>query len=242
MHPNNGNSETRTLTVSAFIATVFAVGGLVVGLVMGSLVIAFDGVYSLVSLLLTLLSLAAANQLKNNQSMLSLLGRNRVEAIVIAIKASVILLIVSVSLYSAVSAMFTGGRPIDTSVATIFGVLNVLGCGYAWWYIENKNKALSSNLINAESKQWQMDTMLSVAVTAGFIVAWFVEQTPWASYSIYADPMMMILMSAYFIKVPAVMLKEAFTQLAIEKIKRNRQSRTVPTKRVATKRVVTTSA
>ncbi|MGV2987790.1 cation transporter [Vibrio sp. E150_011] len=242
MRPNNGNNETRTLTVSALIATVFAGGGLAVGIVMGSLVIAFDGVYSLVSLLLTLLSLAAANQLKNSNSVLSLVGRNRVEAIVIAIKASVILFIVSVSLYSAVSSLFSGGRPIDTSIATIFGVLNVVGCGYAWWYIEKKNKALSSNLIDAESKQWQMDTMLSVAVTAGFIVAWFVEQTPWSGYSVYADPMMMILMSAYFIKVPAVMLKEAFTDLTKEKAKRKHAQQKQSSTARSRKRIATSNA
>ncbi len=49
MYPNNPHNESKTLTVSAIIATGFAIAGLVVGVVMGSLVIAFDGVYSLVS-------------------------------------------------------------------------------------------------------------------------------------------------------------------------------------------------
>ncbi len=214
MYPNNPHNESKTLTVSAIIATGFAIAGLVVGVMMGSLVIAFDGVYSLVSLLLTLLSLVAATQLKKPNSKVAKYGRTTVEGTVIAIKASVILLIVVASLYSAIAAMFGGGRPVNTSFATIFGLLNVIGCAISWWYISKRNAALNSNLIDAETKQWQMDTMLSVAVMTGFIAAWVLEQSPFAAYSVYADPMMMILISAYFIKVPAVMLKDACEQLA----------------------------
>ncbi|GMQ48177.1 hypothetical protein VB10N_31760 [Vibrio sp. 10N] len=208
------HNESSVLRVSAIIATGFAVAGLVVGVLMGSLVIAFDGVYSMVSLLLTLLSLAAAQQLKNPNSHASKYGRQTVESLVIAIKASVILIIVLASLYSAVSAMFTGGRPVDTTVATLFGLFNVLGCTYAWWYIASKNKKMGSNLIEAETKQWQMDTLLSVAVMAGFISAWAMEFTPWAHLSVYADPTMMILMSVYFIKVPGQMLFQACKALS----------------------------
>lgn len=53
-------NEKRILTFSALLASGFAGGGMVLGLLVGSLVIVFDGVYSLVSLLLTLLSLAAS--------------------------------------------------------------------------------------------------------------------------------------------------------------------------------------
>jgi predicted Co/Zn/Cd cation transporter (cation efflux family) len=109
--------------------------------------------------------------------------------------------------------MFTGGRPVDTTVATLFGLFNVMGCAYAWWYIARKNKQMNANLIEAETKQWQMDTLLSVAVMAGFISAWAMEFSPWAHLSVYADPMMMILMSVYFIKVPTQMLIEACKSL-----------------------------
>lgn len=208
------HNESSVLRVSAIIATGFAVAGLVVGVLMGSLVIAFDGIYSLVSLLLTLLSLAAAQQLKKPNSLASKYGRQTVESMVIAIKATVILVIVLASLYSAVSSMFTGGRPIDTTTATLFGLFNVIGCAYAWWYMARKNKQMNANLIEAETKQWQMDTLLSVAVMAGFISAWAMEFTPWAHLSVYADPMMMILMSVYFIKVPTQMLIKACKSLS----------------------------
>ncbi|HGV9303942.1 TPA: cation transporter, partial [Vibrio parahaemolyticus] len=121
--------------------------------------------------------------------------------------------VVCFSLYSAISALMTGGREVDTSIATIFGLVNVIGCGYAWWFMAKKSRRFSSGLIDAEKKQWQMDTLLSVAVTVGFIAAWLVSLTPFAHYAVYADPMMMLLMGFYFLKVPFDMLCGALREL-----------------------------
>lgn len=207
------NNENRVLTISALLASGFAGGGLVVGMLVGSLVIVFDGVYSLVSLLLTLLSLVASRYIRKPSDSQFPLGRAVFEPAVIAIKASVILLVVSYSLYSAVVALFTGGREVDASIATLFGAINVIGCGFAWWFIAQKSKRYSSGLIEAETKQWQMDTLLSVVVTVGFLVAFLVTMSPYAVCAVYVDPIMMLLMSFYFIKVPYDMLKSAMREL-----------------------------
>ncbi|MCG6381843.1 cation diffusion facilitator family transporter [Vibrio fluvialis] len=206
-------NENRVLTLSALFASMFAGGGLIVGLLVGSLVIMFDGVYSLVSLLLTLLSLVAARYIRKPSDAQFPFGRAVFEPAVIAVKGAVILLIVSYSLYSAIGSMFTGGRPVDASVATAFGAINVVGCGLAWWYMKSLGKRHASGLIDAEVKQWQMDTMLSVAVTAGFVIAWMMTLTPMAKYAVYADPMMMLAMSFYFIKVPFEMLRSAMREI-----------------------------
>lgn len=213
MCARTNQNENRVLIFSALLASGFAIGGLVLGLLVGSLVIVFDGVYSLVSLLLTLLSLAASKYIQKPSDASFPHGRAVIEPIVIAIKGAVILTVVGFSLYSAIIALFNGGREVDASIATLFGVINVVGCGYAWWYIARKSRTFSSGLIEAESKQWQMDTLLSVAVTAGFVAAWLVTLSPFSAYSVYADPMMMVLMSFYFIKVPFDMLKGAVREL-----------------------------
>lgn len=213
MCDRTSKNENRILTFSALLASGFAVGGMVLGLLVGSIVIVFDGVYSLVSLLLTLLSLAASYYISKPSKSIFPFGKAVLEPIVIAIKAAVILVVVAFSLFSAVTALMTGGREVDASIATIFGVVNVVGCGYAWWFMAKKSRRFSSGLIEAEKKQWQMDTLLSVAVTLGFIAAWLVSLTPYAHYAVYADPMMMVLMGFYFLKVPFDMLIGALREL-----------------------------
>lgn len=79
-------NENRVLTLSALFASMFAGGGLIVGLLVGSLVIMFDGVYSLVSLLLTLLSLVAARYIRKPSDAQFPFGRAVFEPAVIAVK------------------------------------------------------------------------------------------------------------------------------------------------------------
>lgn len=206
-------NENRVLTVSALLAAGFAGGGLVLGLMVGSMVIIFDGVYSLISLLLTLLSLAVSRYIQTPSKNIFPFGKAVLEPVTIAIKAIVILAVVGYSLYSAVDTLLNGGHAVDASVATLFELTCVIGCGYAWWYIKHKSRHFSSGLIDAEAKQWQMDTLLSAAVTFGFILTWLLSYTPAASYALYADPLMMCLMSVYFIKVPFEMLRDASREL-----------------------------
>ncbi|MCS0432629.1 cation diffusion facilitator family transporter [Vibrio diabolicus] len=213
MCDRTSKNENRILTISALLASGFAAGGMVLGLLVGSIVIVFDGVYSLVSLLLTLLSLAASYYINKPSKSVFPFGKAVLEPIVIAIKAAVILVVVSFSLYSAISALMSGGREVDASIATLFGIVNVIGCGYAWWFMAKRSRRFSSGLIEAEKKQWQMDTLLSVAVTVGFVAAWVVSLTPFAEYAVYADPMMMVLMGFYFLKVPFDMLVGALREL-----------------------------
>ncbi|HHF3022744.1 TPA: cation diffusion facilitator family transporter [Vibrio diabolicus] len=213
MCDRTSKNENRILTISALLASGFAAGGMVLGLLVGSIVIVFDGVYSLVSLLLTLLSLAASYYINKPSKSVFPFGKAVLEPIVIAIKAAVILVVVSFSLYSAISALMSGGREVDASIATLFGIVNVIGCGYAWWFMAKRSRRFSSGLIEAEKKQWQMDTLLSVAVTVGFVAAWVVSLTPLAEYAVYADPTMMVLMGFYFLKVPFDMLVGALREL-----------------------------
>lgn len=213
MCARTNQQENKILTVSALLASGFAVGGLILGLLVGSLVIAFDGVYSLVSLLLTLLSLAVSKFIQTPSAKAFPFGKAVLEPIVIAIKAAVILAVVGYSLHSAVMSLFTGGRDIDISVATLFEAVSVLVCGYAWWFIARHSRTRSSGLIEAEAKQWQMDTLLSAAVMVGFVITWVVTLSPYAEYAAYADPVMMCLMSVYFIKVPFDMLCGALREL-----------------------------
>ncbi|KQB04887.1 cation transporter [Vibrio metoecus] len=208
-------NEKRVLTLSAIIASGFAGSGLLVGLLVGSMVIVFDGVYSLVSLLLTLLSLAVSRYIQKPSDARFPFGRAVLEPLVIAIKGLVILLIVSYSLYSAFTALLSGGRAVDPSIATLFGAFSVAGCTLAWWKMARLSRRHPSGLIAAEVKQWQMDTLLSLVVMVGFIVAWLISLTPWEHYAVYADPSMMLLMSFYFIKLPLGMLKSALREMLL---------------------------
>ncbi|GDY25496.1 cobalt-zinc-cadmium resistance protein [Agarivorans sp. Toyoura001] len=207
----SGWSEKALLSFSSFSSLFFALLGISLGLWAGSLVIVFDGAYSLVSLALTLVSLGSLALKKHpvfddkpNKALM-------IEPAVVAFKGLAISVMCLVSFATAVLAIIHGGRDVDTGLALIFGLVNVVGCVATYWIL-NKS-ASQSALLDAEAKQWLMDSVISASVLMGFGIAIVLTKTRYAEFAVYADPVMVILASAYFIWVPLKMTLSAVKQL-----------------------------
>jgi len=207
--------ENMALSLSAVAAGLFALAGITWGLWIDSLVILFDGAYSLVSLMLSLLSLYAARVVRRPASKEYPFGHGAVEPLVIAIKGLVITLVCLLSLASAIAAMLEGGRAVSADRALVFASVSVLGCAAVWVYLNWAECRESSGLLVAEQRQWFMDSVLSAAVLLGFGIAWWLEQSAWSAWAVYADPVMMIVISAYFILVPVKMTVGAVRELML---------------------------
>lgn len=207
--------ENMALSVSAVAAALFATAGISWGLWIDSLVILFDGAYSLVSLLLSLLSLYAARIVRRPANEDYPFGRGAVEPLVIAVKGLVITLVCVLSLAAAIAALLEGGRAVSADKALVFAGASVLGCAGVWLYLRWAQCGRSSGLVVAEQRQWFMDSVLSAAVLLGFGIAWWLEQGAWFAWAVYADPVMMIIISAYFIFIPVKMTVGAVRELML---------------------------
>jgi cation diffusion facilitator family transporter len=207
--------ENMALVISAIAAGLFALAGIIWGLWVDSLVILFDGAYSLVSLLLSLLSLYAARIIRRPACEEYPFGLAAVEPLVIAVKGIVIALVCLLSMISAVVSLANGGRAVNADIALIFAAVSVVGCLVVWLYLKWAGRHSPSGLIVAEHSQWLMDTALSVAVLAGFGVAWWLERSVWAPMAVYADPVMMVAISGWFIVVPVKMAAGAVRELLL---------------------------
>ncbi len=207
--------ENMALSLSAAAAGLFALAGISWGLGIGSLVILFDGAYSLVSLVLSVLSLYAARVLQQPASAEYPFGRGAIEPLVIAVKGLVIALVCLASLISAIAALFQGGRPVSADLAMVFAAVSVVVCLAVWLYLCWVERWTSSGLIVAERRQWLMDTVLSAAVLIGFGAGAWLERSAWSHLAVYADPAMMVLISAYFLVVPVKMVAGAVRELML---------------------------
>lgn len=207
--------ENMALTLSALGAGLFAVAGIGWGLWVDSLVILFDGAYSLVSLALSLLSLYAARLVRRPANENYPFGLGAVEPLVIAVKGLVIALVCVLSLVSAVVSLLQGGRAVAADMAMLFGAVNVVGCLLVWGYLRWSSIRNGSGLVLAEQRQWLMDSALSAAVMIGFAGAWMLERSQWSELAIYADPVMMLVISVYFMTVPVRMVMDAVQELLL---------------------------
>ena len=81
---------------------------------------------------------------------------------------------------------------------------------YTIW---QRKKTPSSMFVKAESMQLGMDTLLSAAVLLGFFIAAVIQHMGYEQYAKYADPVMVVIASAFFIKMPAMSLIESIKDI-----------------------------
>lgn len=212
--------ERRLLKFSTFSCFCFAALGIGCGLWASSLVIVFDGAYSLISLFLSMIALAATTYIhrpiENQDHFVSERKRSIIEAGVVLVKGVTITIVCIVSFLSALEAMFNGGREVNAGFALVFGIVNVVGCLGSYYMIKKNLSRCPSALLQAESSQWLMDTVISAAVLIGFFIALIMAAFEFSQYAVYADPMMVILASIYFVTVPIQMIKQSSLKLMNE--------------------------
>ncbi|MEH6451916.1 MAG: cation transporter [Psychromonas sp.] len=140
--------ERNLLLFSTLISLIFALMGIGLGWWMGSLVILFDGAYSFFSLALTLVSLLAIAYINRPTNTTN---PAFIENTVIAFKGAVIALMCIFSLYSALTALYSGGREINANIALIFAIVNVTGCTVSYKIMKRGAAQINSSLVDAEA-------------------------------------------------------------------------------------------
>ncbi|MCL5050123.1 cation diffusion facilitator family transporter [Aliidiomarina maris] len=211
----NQDKQKSALIFSALSAGIFAITGLLLGVMSGSVMIIFDSAYSLLSLALASLSLFALKLARQPANANYPFGRLTIEPLSILIKGVVIGLVCLVSMVLAAISLWQGGREVNLNLALIFSLLNVAGCYLTWWVIRRAQQRQDTALLRAEVRQWQMDTWLSAAVLFGFILAQLLAMSPWGALAVYADPLMVLVIAGYFCYIPYNMVVQALRQLML---------------------------
>ena len=160
--------ENRILKISVVGALFFALFGIAWGWAIDSDMIIFDGLYSFISVILSMLSLYINNYMAKRDFEKFPFGKHILEPIVISIKSLIIIIMCLYSLMQAIAIILSGGNNLEISLVLIYSIVSVIGCGAISFYMKIKEKKLSSELIKAESTQWFMDTALSTAVLVAF--------------------------------------------------------------------------
>lgn len=195
--------ERNVLLISVYGGVVFSVAGILLGLIIGSQIILFDGLYSLISLGLSLLSLFAARYMETADWKNYPFGKDKIEPLVVLIKYFVILLLVVASLLAALVSFFTGGRDIAVGSALSYSFVATAVSGITTMYLRDQSNKSTSGLVKAETNQWYMDTLISIGVLFGFTLSFIFSHISSLQWTVpYLDPAMVILVSVYFIKVP----------------------------------------
>jgi cation diffusion facilitator family transporter len=205
--------DTRALLVSVWASAAFAGVSLVWGLLTGSLTIVFDGLYSFASVALSLFAVWALRASRRGADERYPWGREVWEPLTIVVKAVALGGLCVYALVGAVVELWRGGREVDAGWAVAYAVVATVAGAAVSLYLRRQAARGGSDLVRAESAEWTGDTLLSVGVLVGFVVALVLQATGRSALARYVDPAMVALISALFLRVPARLITEGFREV-----------------------------
>lgn len=205
--------ENKILKISMVGALFFALFGIAWGWTVQSEMIIFDGLYSFISLALTMLSLYINNFMAKKELDKYPFGKYILEPLVISLKSLIIGGMCLYSLIGAIQDIVNGGNSVEYGSALIYSIVSVVGCGGVYIFMKKKGEKISSEMVKVEASQWLMDTLLSIGVLVGFVIAMILRNTRFSWLNVYIDPMMVIMVSVVFIKMPIQSFINSFKEI-----------------------------
>jgi cation diffusion facilitator family transporter len=205
--------EQKALKLSIRVTLLIGVAGVSSGLLTGSQAIIFDGIYSFVDVLITLLSLVISQLIAREGSRRFQYGYYHLEPLVTTMGGAILSIACIYAGVTAVSDIMSGGHTVSYGIAAIWASIVSL-CGFGMYaYIGRRARDLHSSLLALDARSWLVTAALSVALLAGFVLAAILNRTSLQAWVPYLDPIMLLLIAVAVLPVPLATVVRAMREV-----------------------------
>ncbi|MDN2501822.1 cation transporter [Nocardia nova] len=202
----------RALVFSMWASVVFVVVSLAWGLAAGSQMIVFDGLYSLVGIALSAVSVAAQRTVAKGADASYPWGRETWEPVVIVVRSTALGGLCVYGSVNAVREILHGGRAVSAVSALAYAItaslLSVLVALVLW-----RAARSGPGLVRAEAAEWGGDAAFSLVTLAGFGAAVASESAGRDDIARYVDPTLVIIVSLAYLWIPIRLFRSAFREI-----------------------------
>ena len=205
--------EQRTLAVSLAAVAGIALLSFAWGIAIESDVVILNGVFSLVSLIGSVLYLTAARLVTRPADHRFQFGYAHVEPLAAGANGLLVLVICIYALINGVEGLRVGGDAVSPAGVVWFGAVSGAFCvafGLYEWFVARRTGSL---LLRNDAREWLIDAAFSLVTLAGFAVLWLLED-PWrAWWARHADSALVALLALLFMPVPVTVLRQTLREL-----------------------------
>ncbi|HSW34016.1 MAG TPA: cation diffusion facilitator family transporter [Steroidobacteraceae bacterium] len=194
--------EQRTLTLSLVCVVVIALGSLAWGLAIESDVVILNGVFSLVSLIGSVLYLTAARLVARPADRRFQYGYAHVEPMVNGVNGMLVLVICLYALINGVEGLRAGGSEVDAASVVWFGAVTGLICAAVGTYELWMGRRTGSQLLRNDAREWLIDAAFSLVTLVGFAALFVLEDPLRSIWARYADSALVALLALLFLPIP----------------------------------------
>jgi len=198
--------EQNALKLSMYSILFFILLAFVFSFITGSDSILFDGIYSLISFVIAILTLKVSVLAERPDDELFHFGYTRLEPLLNVVKSLFILISCVYALIGAVRSLSTGGNPVEIGFAVIYSAIAASGGFIIALYLKRKAKTSGSGLLKVEAVEWMVDSALSFGILVGFIIALLIRNSEWSNLTPFVDPLLLIIITALALPAPVKVL------------------------------------
>ncbi len=195
-------TEQGTIRFSIALTVFLGVLGVASGLVTGSQAIIFDGMYSFVDVVPTIMSLLVVKLLAQGTSQRFQYGYWHLEPLVAVLRDSILVVACIYAAVDAVTTLSSGGHEVQYGKAAAWaGILFVIGLSMAV-VLGRRAKLLQSPMLAVDARSWVASALLSFALLAGFAVGAMITRTRFRDWIPYVDSIVLLCMAVLMLPLP----------------------------------------
>lgn len=195
-------AEQRVLKQSIVATGIVGTSCVVFGLWAASRSIMFDGVYSLLDVVLTLGSLAVSRLITSAGSRRFQYGYWHLEPLVLTFNSAMLCLLCVYALINGIDGLLGPGHALEFEAGIVFVVAAGVACIGLFVYIGRQAKRFHSELLKLDAKGWLVSGALNLALLIAFGLGALAEETDYRNSGLYADSLVLVILALVMLPVP----------------------------------------
>jgi predicted Co/Zn/Cd cation transporter (cation efflux family) len=205
--------EAGLLKGSIAATILVAVSGVVIGLLSRSMSIVFDGLFSSIDAVVTVVTLVVARLLASEGNHRFQYGYWHLEPLVLALNASVLVLLCGYAFLNAVLGLMTGGHALRFDMGVAYAGVVAAICFAMVVYLRRANDRIESELIALEVQSWLISGVITLALLIAFGGALLIKGTAFEYLTPYIDPAVLALLAPAVVLAPLRTARQAFAEI-----------------------------
>jgi len=211
---NQAEAVNRKVLRSSVIFTfTFTVVALMVGFLTGSQVILFDGVFNLVGIALTYLSIMSMKFIQKKDTWNYPFGKATFEPFIAVVQYSIILYICITNIATAIGVILNGGHVIDITSGVLYGIFSVIFNLMVFFYLKKLTKDHMTAISEVELAQWKFSLLLGIGILIGFTLSFGLSFTAHYEFTAFVDPVLTVIITLLFGRTAIVAMKNCVKEL-----------------------------
>jgi cation diffusion facilitator family transporter len=204
MHSRKQATEQGTLKFSIALTVFLGVLGVASGLVTGSQAIIFDGMYSFVDVVPTVVSLLVVKLIARGTTHRFQYGFWHLEPLVAVLRDAILAIACVYAGIDALNTLTAGGHDVEYGRAALWaGILCVIGLAMTL-LLSRRARALASPMLKIDARSWLVSTFLSLALLIGFALASALAGTRFERWIPYLDAIALLAMASIMLPMPLI--------------------------------------